>query len=58
MDVKRNSVFYTSGESKSIREKPPLVTDELVRLQNQRLKFRTSGNLTIILEEFKEYSSN
>jgi hypothetical protein len=33
-----------------------LLTDELVELRNNRLKFKTSGELPIILEESMEYT--
>ena len=35
-----------------------LLTDELAEMGYNRLKFKTSGKLSIMLEEYREYSSN
>ena len=39
-------------------ENPLLVIDESVEFENNRLNFKTSGKLHIILEEFMEYAAN
>jgi len=39
-------------------ENRQLVKDELLRLRNNRLKFKTPGKFPTILEEFREYTSN
>jgi hypothetical protein len=39
-----------------IGENRQLVTNEPVDLRNNRLKFKTAGELPIILEEFIEYT--
>ena len=49
--------FKTCGPG--LGENRRLVTDEpAVSLRNNQLKFETSGELPIILEEFIEYTSN
>jgi hypothetical protein len=40
------------------RENRLLVIDEPVELRKNRLMFKTSRNLPIVLEEFIEYTSN
>ena len=39
-------------------ENRPLVTNEPVEFENNRSKFKTLGNLLIILDEFIKYTSN
>ena len=41
-----------------IGENRLLVTDELIKYENNRLKFKTSKNLPIVLKEFGEYASS
>ena len=40
------------------KENRPVVPNEPVEFENNWLKFKTSGKLPIILEEFREYISN
>ena len=49
---------FSSGIGPMNGENEPLVTDEQLSLKNNRLKFKTAGELPITLQEFMEYTSN